>query len=41
VCGTDLHIYHDEYPSSPPVIMGHELAGIVAQVGEGVTSCLP
>jgi L-iditol 2-dehydrogenase len=41
VCGTDLHIYHDEYPSSPPVIMGHELAGIVAQVGEGVTSCRP
>jgi L-iditol 2-dehydrogenase len=41
VCGTDLHIYHDEYPSSPPVIMGHELAGIVAEVGEGVTSCRP
>ncbi len=41
VCGTDLHIYHDEYPSSPPVIMGHELAGIVAKVGEGVTSCHP
>jgi L-iditol 2-dehydrogenase len=27
VCGTDLHIYHDEYPSLPPVILGHEVAG--------------
>jgi L-iditol 2-dehydrogenase len=41
LCGTDLHIYHDEYPSVPPVIMGHEVAGIVAAVGEGVVSCMP
>lgn len=39
LCGTDLHIYHDEYPSRPPVIMGHEIAGTVAEVGAGVTSC--
>lgn len=41
VCGTDLHIYHDEYPSFPPVILGHEVAGIVAAVGTGVDSCAP
>jgi L-iditol 2-dehydrogenase len=37
ICGTDLHIYHDEYPTRPPVVLGHELAGEVAAVGEGVS----
>lgn len=35
VCGTDLHLLSDEYPSRPPVVMGHEVAGIVVEVGEG------
>jgi L-iditol 2-dehydrogenase len=39
VCGTDIHIYHGEYASNPPVIMGHEVAGLVAAVGEGVSNC--
>ena len=34
ICGTDLH----GHPSlDPPVILGHEAAGIVDAVGEGVT----
>ncbi len=36
ICGTDLHIRDDEYPSQPPVILGHEVGGIVEFVGEGV-----
>jgi L-iditol 2-dehydrogenase len=36
ICGTDLHIYADEFPNDPPVIMGHEYCGTVAQVGENV-----
>src|SRR4051812_35040335 len=37
ICGTDLHIYHDEYPTQPPVVLGHELAGEVAATGDDVT----
>ena len=38
VCGSDLHIYHDEIAISvePPVIIGHEFSGVVAGVGSGV-----
>src|SRR5690606_11437320 len=36
ICGTDLHIFHDEFRSNPPVVLGHEVAGTVAAVGEGV-----
>jgi len=37
LCGTDVHIYHDEYPSRPPVILGHEVAGQIVEVGPDVT----
>ena len=39
LCGTDVHIYHDEYPSRPPVILGHEVGGRVVDIGSGVTRC--
>ncbi len=36
ICGTDLHILLDEFPSTPPVTMGHEVSGVVDQAGDGV-----
>lgn len=36
ICGTDLHIYMDEFRVNPPVVLGHEIAGEVAAVGDGV-----
>ena len=38
ICGTDLHIYADEFPNSPPVTMGHEYTGTVVTVGEQVSN---
>jgi L-iditol 2-dehydrogenase len=37
ICGTDLHIYHDDsvIAVNPPVIVGHEFSGLVAELGEG------
>ncbi|MFC7850585.1 alcohol dehydrogenase catalytic domain-containing protein [Arthrobacter sp. NPDC057388] len=32
LCGTDLHIWEDDYPAGLPVIQGHEFAGIVEAV---------
>ncbi|MCH2374557.1 MAG: zinc-binding dehydrogenase [Planctomycetes bacterium] len=37
ICGTDIHIHDDEYPNRPPVILGHEMSGVVVEVGAGVT----
>jgi L-iditol 2-dehydrogenase len=41
ICGTDIHIYHDEFRSWPPVILGHEVTGQVVEVGAGVTRVKP
>ncbi len=37
ICGTDIHIYHDEFPSKPPVIIGHEFSGTIVETGKDVT----
>lgn len=36
ICGTDLHIYHDEFPYWPPVILGHEFSGVISALGRNV-----
>jgi L-iditol 2-dehydrogenase len=36
ICGTDLHIAHNHFPSWPPVTLGHEFTGRVATLGAEV-----
>lgn len=36
ICGTDLHIFRDEFPSFPPVVLGHEFGGQIVALGQGV-----
>ncbi|MDJ0333832.1 Zn-dependent alcohol dehydrogenase [Salinibacterium sp. G-O1] len=38
VCGSDRHVIDGEWQMPSPTIMGHEGAGVVDAVGEGVTS---
>lgn len=38
ICGTDMHIFKDEYPSNYPVTMGHEYSGTVVALGKDVKS---
>ncbi|MCL4828236.1 MAG: zinc-dependent alcohol dehydrogenase family protein [Caldilinea sp.] len=37
ICGTDVHIYRNEYMSNFPVIPGHEFGGVIVEVGKAVT----
>ncbi len=41
ICGTDLHSVKGEWTRPTPTVLGHEGAGIVEEVGEGVTSLRP
>lgn len=38
ICGSDLHIFHSDIaiPLRPPVITGHEFAGTICALGDGV-----
>ena len=44
VCGTDVHIYkggQGSAPVTPPVVLGHEFAGVVEKTGSAVTAVKP
>lgn len=38
ICGTDMHIYHGvmDQRVGPPQVIGHEMSGVVAELGDGV-----
>lgn len=38
ICGTDLHIVAGEYPARVPVTLGHEMAGTIVAIGQGVNT---
>jgi threonine dehydrogenase-like Zn-dependent dehydrogenase len=37
ICGTDIHILKGEYPIAPGRIVGHELVGVIAELGDSVS----
>ena len=41
VCHTDYAPYSGDMPVPPPIVLGHEGAGIVEEIGPGVTSVKP
>jgi L-idonate 5-dehydrogenase len=36
ICGTDVAVYTGAYPAHLPVVLGHEFAGRVLEIGDGV-----
>jgi len=38
ICGTDMHIYHGvmDQRVGPPQVIGHEMSGVIAEIGDGV-----
>ena len=41
VCHSDLHVAQGVHPTSLPVVLGHEGAGVVEEVGPGVADLAP
>jgi S-(hydroxymethyl)glutathione dehydrogenase / alcohol dehydrogenase len=41
VCHSDLSVVDGSFPSAVPVVLGHEAAGVVEEVGPDVTSVAP
>ena len=37
ICGSELHLYHDNHVYEPPVVVGHEFCGVISRVGKNVT----
>src|SRR4051795_7977400 len=41
VCHSDLSVQNGTLMGMPPIVLGHEGAGVIEEVGEGVTSVKP
>ena len=42
ICGSDIHVYHGLHPYTKyPIVQGHEVSGIVTEMGAKVTGFVP
>lgn len=42
VCGSDIHVFHGKHALTPyPVVQGHEVSGVIEEVGSGVSGFAP
>ena len=41
ICHSDVHLVRGDWGGNPPLVAGHEAAGVVEAVGEGVTLARP
>lgn len=41
LCHSDIHVAHGDFPAYLPMVLGHEGAGVIEEVGPGVTRVAP
>lgn len=41
ICHSDLSVVDGAFPAATPIVLGHEAAGVVERVGEGVSNLAP
>jgi L-iditol 2-dehydrogenase len=42
ICGSDIHVFHGLHPyTGYPVVQGHEVGAVIAEVGTGVSGFIP
>jgi L-iditol 2-dehydrogenase len=41
VCASDIHLWHDRLPCTPPIVLGHEFCGVIEEVGPDVPDLRP